>query len=63
VAAATAWSRVNDNVHWFSDVAAGAVVGIVAAKFMNGKVTIFGVHPPHLRLTPSGAGLAWSGAF
>ena len=62
-AAGTAWSRVNDNVHWFSDVVAGAAVGIVAAKFMNGKVTIFGIDPPRLRPTRSGYVLEWSGTF
>jgi hypothetical protein len=63
LAAATAWSRVNDNVHWFSDVAAGAMVGIVSAKFMNGKLILFGIHPPRLRPTRSGVALEWSGTF
>lgn len=63
LAATTAWSRVNDNVHWLSDVAAGAVVGIVSAKFMNGKVALFGIQPPRLRPTRSGITLGWSGTF
>lgn len=63
LATGTAWSRVNDNVHWFSDVAAGAVVGVVSAKFMNGKLTIFGIQPPRLRPTRSGVALGWSGTF
>lgn len=63
LAATTAWSRVNDDVHWFSDIAAGALVGIVAAKFMNGKLSIFGIQPPRLRPTRSGMRLEWSGAF
>lgn len=63
LAAATAWSRVNDNVHWFSDVAAGAVVGIVSARFMNGKLSIFGIQPPRLGVTRSGLALGWSGTF
>ena len=63
VAAGTAWSRVNDNVHWFSDVVAGAAVGIVSAKFMNGKLTVFGINPPRLRPTSSGVALSWTGTF
>lgn len=63
LASATAWSRVNDNVHWFSDVVAGAALGIVSAKFMNGRLTIFGIHPPTLRPTRSGITLGWTGTF
>jgi hypothetical protein len=63
IATATAWSRVNDNVHWFSDVVAGAAVGVVSAQFMNGKLTIFGIRPPHLRPAPGGLALSWSGTF
>jgi hypothetical protein len=62
-ATATAWSRVNDNVHWFSDVFFGAAVGIVSAKFINGKVTIFGIRPPRLRPAAGGLVLGWSGTF
>ena len=63
LAAGTAWSRVNDNVHWFSDVVAGAAVGIVSARFMNAKITVFGIKPPTLRPSPSGLALAWTGTF
>jgi hypothetical protein len=63
VATATAWSRVNDNAHWFSDVFFGAAVGVVSAKFMNGKATIFGIRPPHLRPAAGGLALSWSGTF
>jgi hypothetical protein len=63
IASGTAWSRVNDNVHWFSDVVAGAALGVVSAKFMNGKLTIFGIKPPHLRPSTTGVALEWSGAF
>ena len=63
IATATAWSRVNDNVHWFSDVVAGAAVGVISAKFMNGKLTIFGIRPPRLRPAPGGLALHWSGTF
>ena len=62
-ATATAWSRVNDNVHWFSDIVAGAAVGVVSAKFMNGKITVLGIRPPRLRPAPGGVALGWSGTF
>ena len=42
MATAVAWSRVNDNRHWLTDVAAGALVGITSAKFASGRWTIFG---------------------
>jgi membrane-associated phospholipid phosphatase len=45
-AAATAWSRVNDNQHWLSDVAGGAVVGIASAQFIGRRWTVFHVAPP-----------------
>jgi hypothetical protein len=63
LATGTAWSRLNDNVHWFSDVVAGAAIGIVSARFMNGKLTIFGIKPPSLRPTASGIAMGWSGTF
>jgi membrane-associated phospholipid phosphatase len=63
LATATAWSRVNDNVHWFSDVAAGSLVGVIAARFINGNLTVFGVEPPRLRPVKGGVALAWSGSF
>jgi hypothetical protein len=63
LAAGTAWSRVNDDVHWFSDVVAGAAVGIVSAKFMNSELTIFGIRPPRIRPTASGIALEWTGSF
>jgi len=33
IAGATAYARVHDNVHWFSDVFAGAAIGICNAQF------------------------------
>ena len=43
LAAAVAYSRVNDNVHWPSDVVAGALIGHAVAKsvvFHNRKVRV-----------------------
>jgi membrane-associated phospholipid phosphatase len=62
-AAGTAWSRVNDNAHWASDVIAGAAVGIVSAKFINGRIRLFGMRSPLIRPTTEGIALGWSGDF
>jgi membrane-associated phospholipid phosphatase len=63
MASAVAWSRVNDNRHWFSDVAAGALVGITSAKLASGRWRIFGIKAPTIIAGPTGAGLGWSGQF
>ena len=63
MATAVAWSRVNDNRHWFSDVAAGALVGITSAKLASGRWRIFGIRAPSIIAGPRGAGLGWSGQF
>jgi len=57
-ATGTAWSRLNDERHWFSDVLGGATVGISAA-------TIVSRHPPKFLAEPSGRGvrLEWRIAF
>ena len=56
-ATGTAWSRLNDERHWFSDVLAGATVGITTA-------TIVHRHPPRLLAEPNGAmRLEWRIAF
>ena len=46
MATAVGWSRINDNRHWLSDVAAGALVGITSAKLVSGRWRIFGLKPP-----------------
>ncbi len=53
----TAWSRLNDNRHWFSDVLAGAAVGITSTKLMNGHWRVFGITGPHFLLGPNTVGL------
>jgi membrane-associated phospholipid phosphatase len=63
LAAGVGWSRVNDNKHWLSDVAAGAVLGITSAKLVNGHWRIFHLHPPQVLLGPRTAAVAWQVAF
>jgi len=63
MATAVAWSRVNDNRHWLTDVAAGALVGITSAKLASGRWRIFGVKAPSILAAPTGMGLGWSGEF
>ncbi len=66
LAAATAvgWSRINDNRHWLSDVAAGAVIGYTSAKFASGRWRVFGIQAPSFIVGPTGAmGLSWHASF
>jgi membrane-associated phospholipid phosphatase len=63
VAAGVGWSRINDNKHWLSDVAAGAVLGITSAKLVNGHWRIFHLHPPQVLLGPRTAAIAWQVSF
>lgn len=63
IATGVGWSRMNDNKHWLSDVAGGAILGITSAKVMNGHWRIFNLHPPRVLLGPKSAGLAWQFAF
>jgi membrane-associated phospholipid phosphatase len=63
-AVGTAYSRINDNRHWFSDTVAGAILGIGSAKLINGHWRIFGLKPPGFLLTPTGtATVSWNGTF
>lgn len=34
MASATAYARLHDNVHWFSDVVTAAVIGIASGRFV-----------------------------
>jgi membrane-associated phospholipid phosphatase len=65
LAAATAvgWSRINDNRHWLSDVAAGAVLGIASAKFASGRWRVFGIRAPSFIAGPRGVGLGYQASF
>jgi membrane-associated phospholipid phosphatase len=57
-AAATAWSRVNDNKHWLSDVLAGASLGVASSQLVEGRWTVFHLHPPRFLVTPAAGGVA-----
>ncbi len=46
LATGTGLSRINDDKHWTSDVALGAVVGIASARLVNGRWTVFGIDTP-----------------
>ena len=64
VATAVGWSRINDNRHWLSDVAAGAVVGITSAKFASGRWRVFGIRAPSFIVGPTGGmGLGYHTSF
>jgi membrane-associated phospholipid phosphatase len=63
MATAVGWSRINDNRHWFSDVAAGALVGITSSKLVTGRWRIFGLHAPSVLVAPSAMSIGWHGAF
>lgn len=53
----TGWSRVNDNRHWVTDVTAGALVGVVSARLMNGRWRVFGAGGPAFLLEGNRAGV------
>jgi membrane-associated phospholipid phosphatase len=54
-ATGTAWSRINDDRHWLSDVALGAAIGFTSAKLVSGRWRIFNITPPGFLLDPNGA--------
>ena len=62
-ATGVAWSRMNDNRHWLSDVAGGAVLGVTSARVVNGRWRIFNLRPPRLLLGPEQAQVAWQIPF
>jgi membrane-associated phospholipid phosphatase len=62
VAGGVAWSRINDNRHWLTDVVAGAAVGIASSKLISGRWRIFGLRPPDVLISSSPA-LAWNIAW
>lgn len=64
LASGTAFSRVYDNRHWFSDTAMGAILGITTAKLVSGHWRIFNLKPPGWLVTPTGApALSWNIPF
>jgi membrane-associated phospholipid phosphatase len=60
LATGTAWARLSEEQHWLSDVVAGAAVGIVSAKFVSGRLRVFGMRAPHFIVGPQGMGMRWS---
>jgi membrane-associated phospholipid phosphatase len=60
LATGTAWARLQQEDHWVTDVVAGAGIGILSAKFADGRLRIFGLRAPHVLLSPQGAGLRWT---
>ena len=63
-ATGTAWSRLNDEKHWFSDVAVGAIIGYASARFARGDLTVFGLRAPRVLRAPDGRmALGWSATF
>jgi membrane-associated phospholipid phosphatase len=63
VAAATGWSRLNDNKHWLSDVVAGAALGVTSAQVVEERWRIFHLRPPALFVAPGRTGVAWRVPF
>lgn len=59
-AAGTGWSRMNDHVHWFSDVLAGALLGYASAKFASGRMEIMGLKAPSIIPREDGMAIQWS---
>jgi membrane-associated phospholipid phosphatase len=58
-ATATAWSRVNDNLHWLSDVLGGAALGVTSAQVMEGRWKAFHLHPPTFSISRT-TGVSWT---
>jgi membrane-associated phospholipid phosphatase len=63
IATGVGWSRMNDDKHWLTDVAAGAIVGITSAKLINGRWRIFNLRPPQILLGARHVGFAWQASF
>jgi membrane-associated phospholipid phosphatase len=63
LASATAWSRVNDDRHWLSDVVAGSLIGFTSAKLVHGKWQVWGIKPPAILVSAEQTTVSWSFAF
>ena len=59
LAAGTAFARLADRKHWFSDIVAGAIVGTVSAKLAHGRISVFGLQAPRIGVGRNGAGIGW----
>ena len=63
LATAVGWSRINDNRHWLTDVAAGALVGHHVRQGGVGAVADFRLGAPTIITGSQGAGLGWQTEF
>jgi membrane-associated phospholipid phosphatase len=64
LATGTAWSRMNDDRHWLTDTAFGAILGITTAKVVNGRWRIFNLRPPAFLVGEEGTvALSWQASF
>jgi len=63
VAALVGWSRMNDDRHWLSDVAMGAVIGTVSARVVNGRWRLFGAGRPVVSANSEWTSVGWSLTF
>jgi membrane-associated phospholipid phosphatase len=63
LAAGTGWSRVNDNKHWFSDVLAGAAVGVTSAEIVDGRWRVFHLRAPAVLVSRSEIVVGWEAKF
>jgi len=63
LAGLTAWSRLNDDNHWWSDTVAGAVLGVGCARLARWGVSRWGRGALRVVPGPVGPALAWSSGF
>ncbi|MGE0551987.1 MAG: phosphatase PAP2 family protein [Gemmatimonadales bacterium] len=63
VAALVGWSRMNDDKHWLSDVAMGAIIGTASARVVNGRWRLFGGGRPMVTANPEWTSVGWSLTF
>lgn len=54
LAAGTAWARMEQHAHWFSDVLGAAAIGVLSSKWASGKWRVFGLRAPKFLITPGG---------
>lgn len=63
IAATTAWSRVNDDRHWLSDVVAGSLIGFTSAQLVHGKWQVWGLTPPAILVSEEATTVSWAFRF
>jgi membrane-associated phospholipid phosphatase len=52
LAGGTAWARLAEHDHWFSDVVGAAAIGILSSKWTSGKWRVFGLRAPKFLIGP-----------